>query len=164
MIKRRKSLLYKGFRRFEYYVALYWIQRPTLSIRLCFAIDAAIDIMLAVGELENMVYLLLTGGDAAGVFALDDIDEVFGHFDIALLDEDAVLDYVDCGVGIDEADDVKVYGNIGVDFDDILLAYFAAGGVLYNGDGAFKLAQPQKLIQLHAVACGDVVYNDAVGD
>ena len=127
-------------------------------------VNAAVNAVFPVRKDEHVVEGRLAGGDAAGVFALDDIDEVFGHFDIALFDEDAVLDYVDCGVGIDEADDVKVYGNIGVDFDNILLAYFAAGGVLYNGDGAFKLAQPQKLIQLHAVAGGDVVYNDAVGD
>ena len=39
------------------------------------AVDAAVDLLLTVGELELMNDLLLDGGDAAGVFTLDHIGQ-----------------------------------------------------------------------------------------
>ena len=131
---------------------------------ICFrlAVHAAVDLMLLIGELEDVVDLLLAGGDAAGILALEDVDELIGKEELALFDELTVLDDVHGRAGIDVADNVEVDGDLRVDLDYVLPALLLARGVFDYCDGAVEVAETEKVVKLHGVARGDVVDNDAV--
>ena len=47
------------------------------------------------------------------------------------------------------------------DFDDVLLPQLAAGHVLEDGHGAVQLPQSQDLVELHGLAGGDVIDDNA---
>ena len=64
------------------------------------AVAAAIGALLAVGQQEHLGQLLLGGGDAAGILAAQNIDQLFGQADVPLFGQLAVTDHVDRGVGV----------------------------------------------------------------
>jgi len=74
-----------------------------------------------------------------------------------------VADDVDGGIGIDQADDVKVDIQIlGVDLDDILCAHFTRMCIGDQCNGTIQIVQLQEIVDLHALAGFDVVDDDAV--
>lgn len=134
------------------------------SICLSLAVDTAVNFIVSVCQLENMLKLLLAGGYTSRVFALDNIYKLFGHLDNVLINENAVFYDIDSYIGIDVADNIKAYGNIGVDFDNILFAHFAARDVFDYRNRAVELVKTEKLIQAHTVACRDMVDDNTVID
>lgn len=77
-----------------------------LSFSLAFAIDAAVNFVLAVGQLENVRQLLLGGGNAARVFAFDDVGDVFGQLWVIFFHAFAVFDNINGNIGVDIAQSV----------------------------------------------------------
>ena len=62
----------------------------------CFCVAVDTSVAAAVGhKLEYMLYFLLRCGDATGVFAFDDIYELFRCSDMLFLDDLSVTDEVD---------------------------------------------------------------------
>ena len=52
--------------------------------------------------------------------------------------------------------------DVGVDLDDILAAVLGGNNVLQESHGAVQIAQTQNVVELHALAGGDVVDNNTV--
>lgn len=105
-----------------------------MLFRLCIAVQAAVSAGFAVGEYEYVGQLLLCRGDAAGVFALDDVCKLLGKGGMSLAYLFAVLDEVNCDFGIDKAENVEVYVDKLVDFDNIFSAALSAGGIFDDGN------------------------------
>ena len=57
---------------------------------------AAVKFLLFIGQIEDMVESLLDGCDAAGIFAVDDVDQLFGKLQLFLFHDLSVTDDVDC--------------------------------------------------------------------
>ena len=106
--------------------------------------------------------LLLNRGYATGIFAFNNIFELSGKLDFFLLDEDAVLDDVDCNAGINVAEDIEIDVKVGVNFDDILFAKLAAHNVFDDCNRAVQLVKLKEIIDLHTLAGLDMVDNDTV--
>ena len=81
---------------------------------------------------------------------------------MAALGDDAVVDDVDGDAGIQVAQHIQIDVHVGADLDNILLAHLGAVGIFDQGHGAVQLAQIQNIVDVHAVAGGDVVQDDAV--
>ena len=77
----------------------YWLL--SLLFRLCFAVEAAINPVFAVGQLEDVRKLLLRRRDTARIFAEDDVCKALWKFGALFFNELAVLNYVDGAAGID---------------------------------------------------------------
>ena len=68
--------------------------------------------------------ILLGGSNTARIFALNNINQLFGRRNVALPCYLAVFNYVNGRIGADVADDLKVDLNLTVDLDNILFAHF----------------------------------------
>ena len=107
-----------------------------------------------------MIKLLLNCCDATGILTLDDVSKSLGHLNSTFFAQFAISDDVYCNTRVNITDNIKVYVNISVYFDDILLAHLAAVNILYNSNGAVKLVKSEQFVKLHAATCCDVVnYN-----
>jgi len=127
------------------------------ATRRLLAVDAAVDLLHGVGELELMDDLTFAGCDAPGIFALDDANHLLGQLHMTLLGNLAVVDDVDGDAGVQVAQNVQVNVHMGADLDDILLAHLGAVSILDQGHSAVQLVQIQHIVDVHAVAGGDVV-------
>jgi len=129
---------------------------------LCFAVDAAVNAIFGLGEHENMIQLLLGRGDAARILTFYYIHQLLRGLQSLFLYQNAILDDVDGGLGVNIGDHIEIHGEITVDLDDILAAHFGADSVTDQSDLALGLFQTQQFIQLGAAACGDMVDDHAV--
>jgi hypothetical protein len=75
-----------------------------ISFRL--AVFAAVNASASVGKLENALQTLLDAGNTARIPAAQNIDKLFGQFEVALLFENTVLYNIDGYSRIDVAEDV----------------------------------------------------------
>lgn len=134
------------------------------SLKLCFlfTIDAAVDLLDGVRQLELVDDFTLHGGDAAGVLALDDINYLKRKLGVILAYVHAVLDDIDREVVVDIAKHREIRNDLGVYLDDILLAHSATLRVLDDSHGAVELVKSEELVYLHRLTCFDVVDNDSV--
>ena len=131
---------------------------------LLITISAAIYLMILIIEIENMRQLLLDGGDAAGIFAVDDVCDFLWHFHPFFLYDMAVLDDIDRDVVIDVSQDIQIYQvKAAVDLDYIFFAHLAALGILNDCSLALKLFQSQFIIDIHTFACLDMIQYNALG-
>ena len=96
-----------------------------------------------------MLELLFRCGDAARIFAKDNIGQCFRHLDTLLFHELTVADDVDADTRIHIADDIQTYGDIGVDLDDVLFAQLFTVDVLDNGHGTVKFFKTKQFIEPH---------------
>ena len=75
---------------------------------LFLAVHAAVGLGLRIRKIEDMRQLLLDGGDAAGIFAVDDVCDFLWHFHPFFLYDMAVLDDIDRDVVIDVSQDIQI--------------------------------------------------------
>ena len=111
-----------------------------------------------------MVKFLFRGGDATGILAFQNVGQGLGQVHRLFLHQDAFLDDVDGDAGVHVAQNVQIHRKICVDLDDVLFAHLEAARILDDGNGAIQLAQAQKLVDLHAVPCGNMVDDKAVAN
>ena len=122
---------------------------------LCFAVEAAVDLLLPVGEPEDVVQLLLGGGDAPGVLAEQHVGEGLGEGHLALLHQRAVADDVHGGTRVHVGHHVQIDGDVRVDLDNVLLAHLPAVDVPDDGHGEVGFVELQKVVE-----CTDRKSND----
>ena len=65
---------------------------PFLNTCFGLAINTAIDLIFTVGELEDLIQLLLDRGNTTGVFATDDIGQFLRHLNGAFFHQLLILD------------------------------------------------------------------------
>lgn len=68
--------------------------------RLTVTVNTAVYLVLAVGQSELLLKLLLAGGDAAGIFALDYARNALGQRKMLALEQLSIADDVDGDAGI----------------------------------------------------------------
>lgn len=144
------------------FAAFYSTSQPAEaeSTVLLITISAAIYLMILIIEIENMRQLLLDGGDAARVLAVDDICDFFRHLDIFFLYDFSILDDVDRDTVIDVAEHINIYQiKAAVDLDDVLASHLAAARIFDDSHLAVQLVQPQFKVNIHTASCLDVVQN-----
>ncbi|CAN4002664.1 preprotein translocase subunit SecG, partial [Dysosmobacter welbionis] len=73
------------------------------------AVGAAIGVSGGIAQQEYGVQLRLRHSDAAGVFAVDDIHQLFRKLQMLLFHPHAVADDVDGDVGVDIAQHIQIY-------------------------------------------------------
>ena len=71
---------------------------------------AAVDLILFIREIEDMRKLLLDGGDASGIPALDDSGDLLGKNEASLFYDSGILYYIDGDVVVYKGENVKVKG------------------------------------------------------
>ena len=110
-----------------------------------------------------MIYAGFNHGNTPGILAFLDIDQFLGKGHLLLLHGFPVLDDADGDVGVDITDHVQVdIVALLVHLDDVLLSHLLAFYLLDDGHAAVQLVQSKVLIDLHALACSDMIKNDAV--
>ena len=135
-----------------------------MKFGLSLAVNAAVNAVFGVGELESLRQLLLYGSNAAGILAGNNTIELGGKLKLTLFDYFAVFNEIDGDTGIKVAKNIEVEIDKGINLDNILFAGFAALCVLDDRNSAIKLVEVKKLIQLHTGAGLDVVDYIAVSD
>lgn len=109
---------------------------------LFFTVQAAVYLILLIREEEYLRKLLLDGGDASGVLAMDHIGDLLGKLYGFLLNDLAILDDIDGDVVIDITENIKVYHiETAFDLQDVLAAHLAAACVLDDRYLAVKLIE-----------------------
>ena len=83
--------------------------------------------------------LLLHRGDAARVFALDDIRQPFGQLRMYLFHANAVLYDIDGYVGVNIAQRIQIQFQLGINLNDILFAHFLAGRIFNQRNGCINV-------------------------
>lgn len=126
------------------------------------AVDAAIGFFAAVYQAEDVDDLLLHGGDAARVLALDHVPQRLRQLEVQLLFQSAVFDQIDRDIAVDVTEHIEVDIDAVVDLDNVFLAVLFAHRVLNDRHAAVNLVEPQKLIYHHTLARLDVVEHDPV--
>jgi len=109
-----------------------------LLFKLRLAIDAAINLVFTVYQLELMGKLLLYGRDASGVLAMNNVADGVGKRQVLTLYNCGILDLIHRYAGIHISDNVKVELNHAVDLYNILFAHLCAVCVCNYGNGTFK--------------------------
>ena len=135
-----------------------------MEFSLSLAVNAAVNAVFGVGELESLRQLLLYGSNAAGILAGNNTVELRRQFKLALFDYFAVLNQIYSDAGIKVTEDIKVEVDKGINLNNILLAGFAALCILYDCNSAVKIIEVKELIQLHTGAGLNMVNYIAVSD
>ena len=101
---------------------------------------AAVGLAFFIRQIEDVGKLLLDGGDAARILAVNHIDDLLGQLQGFFLDDAVVPDNVDRDVVVNVAQHVQIHNvQPALDLDDVLAAHLVAAGVLDDGHLAFQL-------------------------
>ena len=100
-----------------------------LCSRLRFAVDAAVHALFAVGQYEFLRQLLLNGGNAARIFALQHAAYALGQIKLALFLQFPAAYYVHGYAWVNIAYQVPIKLHFAVDFYNVLAAQLPAGDV-----------------------------------
>ena len=141
-----------------------WDAKGILFFCFAFTVQAAVNAFFSVCQLKDMVDFLFHCGDTAGIFAENDVCDLFGQFRMEFLHLFAVLNDADCHVGVHVAQYAQIHVQHAVDLDDVFLAHFLAVYIAQDGNGAVQFIQMQEMIQFHAFASFDMVNDNAVLD
>lgn len=145
--------------RFRMHSLPFFLSRGAVPL---FAVETAVDLLLRVCEVEDVIQLLLDGGDAARIFAFDDIDQSLGQLDPFLFDDFSILYDVDRDLVVDVAEHVQIQiVNRAFDFDDVFFPHFVAVRVFDDRDAAVHAVELQVPIKVHTFAGLDVVKHHA---
>lgn len=128
------------------------------------AVDAAIFGGFLICEHEDMLDLLLCGGYAARILAAHNVFDALGKLEITFFDYSAVMDNVHRCAGADNSEGTEVYVDLVGDLDYILRAVLTAACILDYRDLAVQRIEVELIIDLHRLACGDMIDYDAVDD
>ena len=121
------------------------------------AVTAAVNLMLAVREIEFMNDTLLGRCDAARVTAFDHIGKGLRKIQMHFSDEVPVLDDVDCNVVVYVSEYIEIHIDVAVYLYDVFQPILLALRVLDDRDAAVELIKPQQLIDHHTFSCLDMV-------
>lgn len=100
---------------------------------LFLAVHAAVGLGLRIRKIEDMRQLLLDGGDAARVPAVDHIGDLFRKLQGPLFRNLIAADNVDGDVVIDVAENVEIdVVQTALDLNDVLASHLVASCVLDN--------------------------------
>ena len=127
------------------------------------AVSAAVDLALGIGQEEDVGQLLLNGGDASGIVAFENADDLFGHCHFLFLNDLAALDDIDGDIGIDQGYSVKAQ-SIGIAFhlENVLASHIVAAGVLDDRDLIVLSVEVKIMVDQHCLAGLNMVKNDSV--
>ena len=107
-----------------------------------FTVFAAVNFLFLVRQNKYMIQTLLNGSDAAGIFAFDDVRDLFWQSEDFFLHDLFILDDVDGDVVIDKTKDIQLQITNGTfHLDDVLGSHFVAAGIFDDGNGAVQLVQ-----------------------
>ena len=104
------------------------------SVCFCFTVNASVNPVFFVRQLENMHKFLLDGSDAAGIFAVQYIRKTFRQIDFFLFRQLSISDYIYGYIWINIADNINIDVNHSIYFDDVLFAHFPAFYIFDDGD------------------------------
>ena len=122
------------------------------------AVFAAIDFFFGIRQDEDLVEFLLYRSDTAGIFAFDDVYDLFRRLQFSLLNDLFVLDNVDRDVVIDESDNVQIERIDGAFyFDDVFFAHLVAFGIFDDRDLVVGLVELKIVIDRHGFSGFDMV-------
>lgn len=128
---------------------------------LLITVPAAVDLVLLIRQVEDLVKPLLDRGDTSRILAVDDIDQLFGKLQLLLLDDLAIFDDVDGDGMVDEAKRVKIqHLKRSFHFDDIFFAHLLRMGMHDHSDLAVQTVKLETLVDIHGLAGRDVVQNN----
>ena len=132
---------------------------------LFFTVLAAVGLLLLIGEDEDLIEPLLDRCDTSRIFAFDHVPYLPGESERFFGDDLAVLDDVYGDIVVNEPEDIqvhKIYGTL--DLHDVFLSHFTAFCVFDDGNTAVQFVKVEIPIDLHALACLDMVQHKAFGD
>ena len=130
-----------------------------------FAVFAAVDLFLRIGQDKDVRQFLLDRSDAPGIFAFDDILDFLGQHQLFFLNDLTVLDDIDGDGMIDEAEDIQIqHIDVTLHLEDVLFSHFIAAGVLDDRHGTVQFVQLQMMVDGKAHACFDVIEHKAFFD
>lgn len=130
-----------------------------------FAVFAPVDLILFICENEYMIQALFDGCDAARVFAADHIADLFGQFQIFLLDNLFIFNNVDRNIVINESEDVEIHEiNGAFDLDDVFFSHFVALCILDDRHTAVKFVEVQIFVDIHTLSGLNVIEHETFGD
>ena len=83
---------------------------PAVDAVFFLTVFAAVDFTLLVGQEEDLIQLLLNGGNAAGIAAADNIFDFLWEMKLPLFYNFVILDDVDCDIVVDKAKNIEIEG------------------------------------------------------
>ena len=129
---------------------------------LFFTIHTPVDFMFLIGKHEHMGQLLLDGGDAAGIFAADDVGDFLRQAQRLFLRNLSVPNNIDSDFMFDKAQHIQIDRvQAPFYFNNILAPHFRAAGILDNRHLTVQMAQSQMLVDVHTFPGRDMVQDDA---
>ena len=140
----------------------YLSHKSSFLICLGLAINTTEYSVLNVGKSEYVRKLLLGACDATGIFAEYNVLYLARERYSFLFNQVSVLYNINGNTGINVSEYLHIENDFSVYLDNILLTHFIAMHVLDNSYGAIELIKSEKVIKLHASACGDMVDNNSV--
>ena len=132
---------------------------------LFFTVLAAVGLLLLIGEDEDLIEPLLDRCDTAVVVVFDPVPDLAGESERFFGEDLSVLDDVYGDIVVNEPVDIqvhKIYGTL--DLHDVVLSHFTALCVFDDGNTAVQFVKVEIPIDLHALACLDMVQHKAFGD
>ena len=136
-----------------------------MSAVFLFAVFAAVDLLLPISENEDMIQSLLDGSDTSRVLAADHVLDLLGESELLLRYDLFIFNDVDRDVVIDESKDIQIHEiDRALNLHDVLLAHFAALGILDDGNAAVQFVEMKVFIDLHTLAGLDVIEYKAFRD
>ena len=130
----------------------------TFSSVFLFAVFTSVNFILRIGKDKYLIQTLLNGSNAARIFALDDVCDLFWKFQDSFFNNLLVFDDVDGDVVIDEAEDVQIkILDRAFYFNDVLDAHLVALCIFDDGNSTVKFIKFQIMIDCHGFSGFDVV-------
>ena len=118
-----------------------------------FTVPAAVDLVFFIRKEEYMIDLLLNGCNAAGILAVNNIDELARKRQLFLFYDAPVLDDINGDIVINIADDVELEViDRAFYLDDVLAAHFAASRVFDDRDAAVHFVKLQVSVKIHSLS------------
>ena len=105
-----------------------------------------------------MIQFLFNRRNAAGIFAVDDINQLFGHGQYFLFPDLSVLDDVYRDGMVDKAQNIQIqFFNRAFYLNDVFSSHFFTAGVFDDSHTAVHLVQLQIFVDIHGFSGLDVV-------
>jgi hypothetical protein len=115
-----------------------------------------------VDQPENMGDIAFGRSDTARIFAFQDIFHPVRQFQLVFFDDFLVSDDVDGNIGVNETQQIEIYVDMVIDFDEILLAHRGRGRVHHKSRRVMRLVKPQPVKNTNTLPGFDVINDDTV--
>ena len=132
LVANKKQVLFRACFLFAF-LCVYALFVAFSSVFL-FAVFASVDFFFRICQHKNVIQPLLDGSDAARVFALDHVYNLFRKSQFLFLHNGSVFDDVYGDVVVDEAKNIQIQlFDRTFHLDDIFFAHLVAAGILDDG-------------------------------